>query len=127
MFENFNALVKKVESMERKHKKKDLSIKLTDKELIKWISILGSYRMKELYFMNKINLSKDQLDKLIEIGRKEIEESNEKFIEEYSKTLEIIPKNIPLGSIYQSLKDCYNLCVPDTSYYHSIKTIYEEL
>lgn len=53
--------------------------------------------------------------------------ASEKFIEEYSKTLEIIPKNIPLGSIYQSLKDCYNLCVPDTSYYHSIKTIYEEL
>lgn len=58
---------------------------LTDKELIKWISILGTYRMKELYFMNKINLSKDQLDKLIEIGRKEISERNEKFLEEYSK------------------------------------------
>ena len=60
---------------------------LTDKELIKWTSILGSYRMKELYFMNKINLSGEQLDKLIEIGRKEIEEQNEKFIEEYKYLL----------------------------------------
>lgn len=60
---------------------------LTDKELLKWIDILGTYRMKELYFMNKINLSGEQLDKLIEIGRKEIEESNEKFIEEYKYLL----------------------------------------
>ena len=60
---------------------------LTDKELLKWISILGTYRMKELYFMNKINLSGEQLDKLIEIGRKEIEERNEKFIEEYKYLL----------------------------------------
>ena len=60
---------------------------LTDKELLKWISILGTYRMKELYFMNKINLSGDQLDKLIEIGRKEIEDKNEKFIEEYKYLL----------------------------------------
>lgn len=54
---------------------------LTDKELIKWTSILGSYRMKELYFMNKILLTKEQLDKLIEIGRCE----NEKEIQEFIK------------------------------------------
>lgn len=44
MFENFNALVKKVESMERKHKKKDLSIKLTDKEVIEIDKSLGDYK-----------------------------------------------------------------------------------
>ena len=60
---------------------------ITDKELIKWTNIIGSYRMKELYFMGKINLSKEQLDTLIEIGRKEIGERNEKFIEEYSYLL----------------------------------------
>ncbi len=54
---------------------------LSDKELIKWTSILGSYRMKELYFMNKIILTKEQLDKLIEIGRCE----NEKKIQEFIK------------------------------------------
>lgn len=54
---------------------------LSDKELIKWTSILGSYRMKELYFMNKILLTKEQLDKLIEIGRYE----NEKEIAEFIK------------------------------------------
>jgi len=54
---------------------------ILDKELIKWTSILGSYRMKELYFMNKIILNKEQLDKLIEIGRCE----NEKEIQEFIK------------------------------------------
>ena len=44
---------------------------LTDKELIKWISILGSYRMKELYFSNKIQLSSKQVDLLIEISKEE--------------------------------------------------------
>ena len=58
---------------------------LSDKELIKWTSILGSYRMKELYFMNKISLTKDQLDKLIEIGRIEDEKEIEKFVSEYDK------------------------------------------
>jgi hypothetical protein len=58
---------------------------LSDKELIKWASILGSYRMKELYFMNKIILTKEQLDKLIEIGRYENEKEVEKFINEYDK------------------------------------------
>lgn len=58
---------------------------ISDKELIKWTSILGSYRMKELYFMNKILLTKEQLDKLIEIGREEIGKANEEFINEYSK------------------------------------------
>ena len=56
---------------------------LSDKELIKWTSILGSYRMKELYFMNKISLTKDQLDKLIEIGRIEDEKEAQEFINEY--------------------------------------------
>ena len=58
---------------------------LSDKELIKWTSILGSYRMKELYFMNEIILTKKQVDKLIEIGRYENEKEVEKFIKK--KTL----------------------------------------
>ena len=55
---------------------------LSDKELIKWTSILGSYRMKELYFMNKISLTKEQLDKLIEIGRFEDGKEVKRFINE---------------------------------------------
>lgn len=58
---------------------------ISDKELIKWTSILGSYRMKELYFMNKISLTKEQLDKLIEIGRIEDEKEIQEFIKK--KTL----------------------------------------
>lgn len=58
---------------------------LSDKELIKWTSILGSYRIKELYFMGKINLTKEQLDKLIEIGRCENEREIQEFIKK--KTL----------------------------------------
>lgn len=45
--------------------------KLTDKELIKWTKILGTYRMKELYFMNKIQLTSAQLDLLIELSNEE--------------------------------------------------------
>jgi hypothetical protein len=44
---------------------------LSDKELIKWTNILGTYRMKELYFMGKINLTKEQLDKLIELEKED--------------------------------------------------------
>ena len=55
---------------------------ISDKELIKWTSILGSYRMKELYFMSKISLTKEQLDKLIEIGRIENGKEVKKFINE---------------------------------------------
>lgn len=58
---------------------------ISDKELIKWTSILGSYRMKELYLMNKISLTKEQLDKLIEIGRIEDEKEIQEFIKK--KTL----------------------------------------
>lgn len=58
---------------------------VSDKELIKWTHILGAYRMKELYFMDKINLSKEQLDIVIEIGRKESENEIKEFINEYDK------------------------------------------
>lgn len=44
---------------------------LSDKELIKWTSILGSYRMKELYFMGKVQLSGKQLELLINISKEE--------------------------------------------------------
>ena len=44
---------------------------LSDKELIKWTNILGTYRMKELYFMGKINLTKEQVDKLIELEKED--------------------------------------------------------
>lgn len=47
--------------------------KLNSKELIKWTKILGTYQMKELYFMNKIQLTKEQLDLLIELAEKEKE------------------------------------------------------
>ena len=44
---------------------------ISDKELIKWTSILGSYRMKELYFMGKVQLSGKQLELLINISKEE--------------------------------------------------------
>lgn len=45
--------------------------RLSDAELIKWVSIIGVYRMKELYFTNKIILKSAQVDLLIELGKKE--------------------------------------------------------
>lgn len=44
---------------------------ISDKELIKWTSILGSYQMKELYFRGKVQLSGKQLDLLINISNEE--------------------------------------------------------
>lgn len=44
---------------------------ISDKELIKWTNILGTYRMKELYFMGKINLTKEQVDKLSELEKED--------------------------------------------------------
>lgn len=40
--------------------------KISDRELKKWLKILGSYKIKELYCESKIYLSKAQLDYVIE-------------------------------------------------------------
>lgn len=48
---------------------KDKPVKLNDKELMKFILVLGVKRVKYLYIENKIKLTQQQLDKLIEYGR----------------------------------------------------------
>lgn len=53
--------------------------------------------------------------------------ANDKYTKECHKAIEINSKIVPLESVYQSLKDCFNLCVPDTSDYHTLKTTYEKL
>ena len=57
---------------------------ISDKELIKWTSILGSYRMKELYFMGKVQLSGKQLELLINLRKF--------LVEDYEQSIEVLQK-----------------------------------
>lgn len=45
--------------------------KINNKELEKWCKILGTYRIKELYMTNKIQLTPEQINRLIELGKEE--------------------------------------------------------
>lgn len=45
--------------------------KLTDKELNKFIKVLGAYRVKELFIQNKIQLTQGQLTYLCSIPNEE--------------------------------------------------------
>ena len=44
-----------------------LPVKLNDKELIKFVSVLGVYRVKILYAENKLNLTEKQINMLVQI------------------------------------------------------------
>jgi len=44
-----------------------LPIKVTDKELIKFVSVLGVYKVKMLYADNKLNLTDKQINMLLQI------------------------------------------------------------
>lgn len=45
--------------------------KLTEKELTKWLGILGAEKIKWLYIESKINLTQKQLDFIIEKSKSE--------------------------------------------------------
>lgn len=47
------------------------AISLTDKELSKFIQVLGAYKVKLLWCESKIILTSSQLDYLIEVGKHE--------------------------------------------------------
>lgn len=47
----------------------DKPVKLSDRELHKFILVLGVQRVKTLYIESKIKLTSKQLDRLIEYGR----------------------------------------------------------
>lgn len=44
-----------------------LPIKVNDKELIKFVSVLGVYKVKMLYAENKLNLTDKQINMLLQI------------------------------------------------------------
>lgn len=46
-----------------------MKIKLTNKELIKFIKVLGSYKVKMLWVEDKIKLNSSQLDFLIDYDK----------------------------------------------------------
>lgn len=54
-------LLQKIKGVKRVKPKK-----LTDKELDKWLEIIGPVRMEYLYIESKIYLTKEQLDRIIE-------------------------------------------------------------
>lgn len=43
--------------------------RLSDKELIKWVGILGAEKIQWLYVESKIYLTQEQLDKVIELKK----------------------------------------------------------
>lgn len=44
---------------------------LSDKELVKWVGILGAEKIKWLWIKDDIRLSSEQLDKVLELQEKE--------------------------------------------------------
>lgn len=48
--------------------------RLSDKELIKWVGILGAERIQWLYVESKIYLTQQQLDKVIEMKKEDKKE-----------------------------------------------------